>query len=129
MTLATLVFEGAVALLVLIAAVMLWRVDAKLRALRSGQDGIRASIIALDEASERARASLASLQRAARESGEALEDNVRRARGLSDELRLLVDAGDRQVDAAVARPRRKTIADHFPDGGRKTVYSDLKDVR
>ena len=129
MTLATLVFEGAVALLVLIAAVMLWRVDAKLRALRSGQDGIRASIIALDEASERARAGLASLQRAARESGEALDDNVRRARGISDELRLLVDAGDRQVDDAVARPRRKTIADHFPDGGRKTVYSDLRDVR
>ncbi|WP_394692265.1 DUF6468 domain-containing protein [Hyphobacterium sp.] len=129
MTLATLVFEGAVALLVLIAAVMLWRVDARLRALRSGQDGIRASIIALDEASERARASLASLQRAARESGETLEQNVRKAQGLSDELRLLVEAGDRQADDIAARPRRKTIAEHFPEGGRKTIYSDLKDVR
>ncbi|MBI1237165.1 MAG: hypothetical protein GC188_10830 [Alphaproteobacteria bacterium] len=129
MTLATLVFEGAVALLVLIAAVMLWRVDARLRALRSGQDGIRASIIALDEASERARASLAGLQRAARESGESLEENVRRAQGLSDELRLLVEAGDRQADSIASRPRRKTIAEHFPEGGRKTVYTDLKDVR
>ncbi|WP_421791095.1 DUF6468 domain-containing protein [Hyphobacterium sp.] len=129
MTLATLVFEGAVALLVLLAAVMMWRVDAKLRALRSGQDGIRDSIIALDEASERARASLASLQRAARESGETLQDDVRRAQGLSDELRLLVEAGDRRANDIAARPRRKTIAEHFPEGGRKTVFSDLKDVR
>jgi len=129
MTLATLVFEGAVALLVLVAAIMLWRVDAKLRALRSGQDGIRASILQLDEASERARASLAALQRAARESGESLEDNVRRARGLADELRLLVEAGDRKAEDIAARPRRKTIADHFPEGGRKTIYSDLKDIR
>lgn len=129
MTLATLVFEGAVALLVLLAAVMMWRVDAKLRALRSGQDGIRDSIIALDEASERARASLASLQRAARESGESLEDNVRRAQGLADELRLLVETGDRRAEDIAARPRRKTIADHFPEGSRKTVFSDLKDVR
>ncbi|WP_420433271.1 DUF6468 domain-containing protein [Hyphobacterium sp.] len=129
MTLASLVFEGAVALLVLLAAIMLWRVDAKLRALRSGQDGIRASIIALDEASERARASLAALQRAAKDSGERLEANVQRAQSLSDELRLLVDAGDRQAEAIASRPRRKSIADHFPEGGRKTAFSDLKDVR
>lgn len=129
MTLASLVFEGAVALLVLLAAIMLWRVDAKLRALRSGQDGIRASIIALDEASERARASLAALQRAAKDSGEKLEANVQRAQSLSDELRLLVDAGDRQAEAIASRPRRKSIADHFPEGGRKTAFSDLKDVR
>ncbi|MEE2526184.1 DUF6468 domain-containing protein [Hyphobacterium sp. HN65] len=129
MTLASLVFEGAVALLIFLSAIMLWRVDSKLRALRSGQDGIRSSIIALDEASERARASLAALQRAARESGETLENNVKRAQSLADELRLLVDAGDRQAEGLAARPRRKTIAEHFPEGGRKTAFSDLKDVR
>ncbi|WP_421787293.1 DUF6468 domain-containing protein [Hyphobacterium sp.] len=129
MTLASLVFEGAVALLVLMAGIMLWRVDAKLRALRSGQDGIRASIIALDEASERARASLAALQRAAKDSGEKLDGNVQRAQVLADELRLLVDAGNRQAESIVTRPRRKSIADHFPDGGRKTAFSHLKDVR
>jgi hypothetical protein len=129
MTLASLVFEGAVALLVLLAAIMLWRVDSRLRALRSGQDGIRASIIALDEASERARASLAALQRAAKDSGETLDGNVQRAQALADELRLLVDAGDRQAEAIASRSRRKSIADHFPEGGRKTAFSDLKDVR
>ncbi|MEE2567056.1 DUF6468 domain-containing protein [Hyphobacterium marinum] len=129
MTYAGLIFEGAVAVLLLVAAVMMWRVDAKLRALKSGQDGIRQSVIALDEATDRARASLAALQRATRESGDELEDSVREARRLSDELRLLTSGAERRADALASRPARRPVSDVFPEGGRRTVFSDMKDVR
>lgn len=130
MTLAALVFEGFVAILLLVAAVMMWRVDRKLSALRSGQDGVRTAVVALDEATDRARASLAALQRATREGGEDLQNSVREARRVSDELRLLTSGADRRSETiAGSRPARKPIADVFPQGGRPNVFSDLKDVR
>lgn len=130
MTLAALAFEGIVALLLLAAAIMMWRVDRKLNALRNGQDGVRQAVVALDEATDRARASLAALNRATHESGEGLEQTVREARKVADELRLLTSGADRRSESiAGTRPARKLIADVFPQGGRPNVFSDLKDVR
>ena len=129
MTLAGLIFEGAVAALLLVAAVLMWRVDSKLRALKSGQDGVREAVVALDDATDRARASMAALQRATRESGERLEDQVRDARQLADELRLLTSGADRRADAMTRGAPRRPVSDVFPEGGRRTVFSDLKDTR
>ncbi|MAL09251.1 MAG: hypothetical protein CMF74_06270 [Maricaulis sp.] len=130
MTLAALAFEGVVAVLLLVAAVMMWRVDRKLSALRNGQDGVRQAVISLDEATDRARASLAALQRATREGGEDLERTVREARSVADELRLLTSGADRRSESiAGTRPARKPMAEVFPQGGRPNVFSDLKDVR
>ena len=129
MTLAGLIFEGTVAVLLIAAIFMMWRVDAKLRALKSGQDGVRQSVIALDEATDRARASLTALQRATHESGDDLKNQVRDAQGLADELRLLSSGADRRANAMAGRKTRKPVAEVFPDGGRRTVFSDLKDVR
>ena len=111
MTLAGLIFEGAVAALLLVAAVLMWRVDT------------------LDDATDRARASMAALQRATRESGEGLEDQVRDARQLADELRLLTSGADRRADAMTRGAPRRPVSDVFPEGGRRTVFSDLKDTR
>jgi len=129
MTLAGLVFEGLVAALLLVAVVMCWRVDKRLRALKSGQDGVQDSVIALNEATDRARASMAALERATLESGDVLEGRVRDARQLSDELRLMTSKADRTAESIAQRPARRRAKDIFPDGAGSRVLNDLKDVR
>lgn len=94
MSFAGLVFESLVAFLLLGAVVMCWRVDRRLKALRDGQDGLKNTIGALNDAVDRARASLAALDRASKHSGEALEDRIRQARQMADELRVLTDRGE-----------------------------------
>jgi len=130
MTLAALIFEGLVAALLVVAVVMCWRVDRRLNALKKGQDGVRESVIALNEATDRARASLGALERATAQSAEVLEKRVGEARTLADELRLVTGNADRQVEGLAQRraPRRRA-ADIFPEGAGSRVINDLKDVR
>ena len=129
MTLAGLVFEGVVACLLLVAVVMCWRVDRRLNALKTGQDGVRESVIALNDATDRARAALSALDRATRENGEILEKRLADARALSDELRLMTGKADRTADSMARRPSRRRAADIFPQGAGSSVLNDLKDVR
>lgn len=110
MTLASLAFEGLVCVLLLAAAVMCWRVDRRLRALRDGQDGLKDTIGALNDAVDRARASLAALDRAAREQGAGLKTEVEHARALCDELRFLNDQGEAKFERAETRTRRERTA-------------------
>ncbi|WP_291842955.1 DUF6468 domain-containing protein [Maricaulis sp.] len=130
MTLAALIFEGLVAALLVVAVVMCWRVDRRLSALKKGQDGVRESVIALNEATDRARASLGALERATAQSVDVLEKRVHEARSLADELRLVTGSADRKADR-MAQPRapRRRAADIFPDGAGSRVINDLKDVR
>ncbi|MGY6531389.1 DUF6468 domain-containing protein [Glycocaulis sp.] len=109
MSMAAFVFEVLVALLLIGAAVMCWRVDRRLKALRDGQDGLRDTVAGLNDAVDRARAALAALDRASRESGEVLEARTREARALADELRLLAGAGERGLER-FERPRRSAPA-------------------
>ncbi|MCH8520419.1 DUF6468 domain-containing protein [Glycocaulis sp.] len=102
---AAFVFEVIVALLLVGAAMMCWRVDRRLKALRDGQDGLRDTVAGLNDAVDRARAALAALDRASRESSEVLEARTREARALADELRLLAGAGERGLER-FERPRR-----------------------
>ncbi len=106
MSIAALAYEALVCVLLAAAAVMCWRVDRRLRALRSGQDGLKATITDLNDAVDRARASLAALDRASKEQGAALKAEVEAARRLSDELRFLTDRGEDQAQAVLARRER-----------------------
>jgi len=106
MTLAAIAYEALVCILLAAAAVMCWRVDRRLRALRSGQDGLKDTITALNDAVDRARASLGALDRASKEQGAALKSDVEAARRLSDELRFLTDQGEIQAQAALSRRER-----------------------
>ncbi|WP_146190632.1 DUF6468 domain-containing protein [Marinicauda salina] len=110
MSMAVLAFEGLVALLLLGALVMCWRVDRRLRALRSGQDGLRDTIAQLNDAVDRARASLAALDRAAKEHGGELETRVEEARQLSQELRFLNDGAEARAERLSRAPRRSRSA-------------------
>lgn len=130
MSYAPLIFEGLVAVLLVVAVVMCWRVDRRLRALKTGQDGVRGSVIALNDATDRARASLAALERATRESGEVLEQRVAEARQLSEELRLMTGQADRKADAMVRRPAgRRRASEVFPEGAGSKVINELKNIR
>ncbi|MBR9825807.1 MAG: hypothetical protein GYB36_08395 [Alphaproteobacteria bacterium] len=129
MTLAGLIFEGMVAALLLVAVVMCWRVDRRLNALKSGQDGVRESVIALNDATDRARAALAALERATTQSGDVLEQRVAEARKLTDELQFVSGRADRTVENASRRAPRRRAAEIFPEGAGSSVLNDLKDVR
>lgn len=112
MSMTAFVLELVLLVVLIAAALLCWRVDRRLRALREGQDGLRDTVRTLDEAVERARASLAALDRASRGAGVELQDQVREARALADELRLLTDAGERSA-GRLAQARRR------PEGERK----------
>ncbi|MEQ8405115.1 MAG: DUF6468 domain-containing protein [Oceanicaulis sp.] len=107
MSIASLAFEALVCVLLLAAAVMCWRVDRRLRALRDGQDGMKDTIGALNDAVDRARASLAALDRASKEQGAALKGEVDHARKLCDELRFLNDQGEAHFERSEHRNRRE----------------------
>jgi hypothetical protein len=98
MTLAGLAFEALVCVLLLMAVIMCWRVDRRLRALRNGQDGLVGTITGLNDAVERARATLSALDRATRDGGESLREEVDRF--LSGEAEL-------SAERLTTRPRRE----------------------
>ena len=126
MSIASLAFEALVCVLLLAAAVMCWRVDRRLRALRDGQDGMKDTIGALNDAVDRARASLAALDRASKDQGAALKTEVEHARRLCDELRFLNDQGEAHFERAEQRnrrdrpaPRRAAEEPEAPASGRR----------
>ncbi|MDX5367293.1 MAG: DUF6468 domain-containing protein [Alphaproteobacteria bacterium] len=68
--------------------------DRKLRAMRAGQDGMRELVSELNNATQRAVGAIDGLKRASEESGEELAERIRRARGLADELSLMLESGN-----------------------------------
>lgn len=137
MTLASLAFEALVCVLLLAAAVMCWRVDRRLRALREGSDGLKDTIGALNDAVDRARASLAALDRASKEQGAALKTEVEHARALCDELRFLNDQGEARFERLDGRNRRERASaprpapaeTDIPDTGSRRRLEALKALR
>lgn len=113
MSMAAFLFEALIGVLLVGAAVMCWRVDRRLKALRDGQDGLKETVSALNDAVDRARAGLAALDRASKEAGETLEQRTRQARVLADELRLLTGAGESRLDR-FERMRRPQAASELP---------------
>ena len=113
MSMAAFLFEALIGVLLVGAAIMCWRVDRRLKALRDGQDGLKETVAALNDAVDRARAGLASLDRASKETGEALDQRTREARALADELRLLTSAGETRLER-FERARRPHPASELP---------------
>ena len=68
--------------------------DRKLRAMRAGQDGMRELVSELNAATQRALGAIEGLMGAMEESGEELAERIRRARGLADELSLMLESGN-----------------------------------
>jgi len=114
MTLA-LGFEILLALLLLVTVFYCWRLDKRLNALRTGQDGMRDAVTELIKATTHAETCIAGLRQSASQSGNALDERIKNAQKLAADLQRLT----RQ--SAVSRPSpRLTPVNAAQDASQKT---------
>jgi hypothetical protein len=99
-----LAIEIVLALLLSACLFYFWRLDRKLAALRSGQDGALAAAAELAQATAQAEAAVRALRATAQESGRDLQARINDARATADRLGL--GAGRIRSAADVAAGRR-----------------------
>ncbi len=125
MSMLGLTFEAVVAFALVAAAILCWRLDRRLSALKSGQDGVRQAVIALAEATARAQASVRDLRATSEEAGRDLQAKITAARTIADELNILGGAGARRIrdridlDDEAPEPARKPRAAPSTAAGRR----------
>ncbi|MGE0046310.1 MAG: DUF6468 domain-containing protein [Hyphomonadaceae bacterium] len=84
----TFALEGLLAFLMLACLFYCWRLERKLSALRSGQDGIRQAAAELVQAVAQAENAVRTLRASAQETGRDLQARIDTARALSERLGL-----------------------------------------
>jgi Domain of unknown function (DUF6468) len=123
------------ALTVLLAATLVYCIvlERRLASVRKGQDGLRKMIGELNGAIAGAGQSLRALKSAAGESAEVLDERLKRARSLADELALLTASGeriaerfDRAMPSTSAAPRSRGP---LPSGSVMNRLDALRTVR
>src|SRR5690606_14400419 len=85
-------------------------IDRRLRAMRSGQDGLRQLIQDLSSATGKAMNAIAQLRQAGDATGSALGEQVKRGQALADELSLMVQAGNDIANRLGGIETRRTAA-------------------
>ena len=80
--------EIVLALMLAVCLVYFWRLDRKLQALRSGQDGALAAAAELAQATAQAEAAVRALRATASETGRDLQARINDARAAADRLGL-----------------------------------------
>ncbi len=125
-----MILEALVAVLLVVTVVYCAILDRRLKALRSGQDGLKAIVEALDGATRRAQTSIGELRAAAEATGLALSAHTAKGRALCDELQIMAEAGNALADrlAAARHPpvrltlhrSRKPRGRRFPRIGKTT---------
>jgi hypothetical protein len=80
--------EIVLALMLAVCLVYFWRLDRKLQALRSGQDGALAAAAELAQATAQAEAAVRALRATAQETGRDLQARINDARTTADRLGL-----------------------------------------
>ncbi len=89
-----LLLEGIVSILLIATIGYCAMIDRRLRAMRSGQDGLRDLISELSVATEQASDAISRLRDASNATGQKLSEQVARVRGLADELAFMLEAGN-----------------------------------
>ena len=84
----TLVLESVLAIMLGACLFYFWRLDRKLNALRTGQDGIRAAAAELVHATTQAEAAVRALKLTAAEAGRDLQARINDAKATADRLGL-----------------------------------------
>ena len=82
----TLVLESALGILLAACLFYCWRLDRKLSALRSGQDGIREAARELNASAAAAEAAVRNLRQTAHETGRDLQGRIDTAGALAEKL-------------------------------------------
>ena len=94
----SLILEVVVAGLLVVTAAYCFVLDRRLRALRTGQDGLKAVIEGLDAATERAQTSILQLKVVGEQTSKKLDEDIAKARILADELSVMIESGDNIAD-------------------------------
>jgi ABC-type transporter Mla subunit MlaD len=124
----SMVLELTLSLLLAATLVYCIVLERRLAAVRKGQDGLHTMIGELNGAITGAGASLRALKSAAAEAAETLDDRLKRARAVADELSVLSTSGERiaqRFDRAVP----KQPAQQLPSGNVMRRLDALKAVR
>ncbi|WP_022697338.1 DUF6468 domain-containing protein [Euryhalocaulis caribicus] len=114
-----LIFQGATVIIALVAAAFAWRLDRRLTAMRSGQDGMTKLVAELAETTVRAEGAVRELKQAGGEAGAELEAQIARAKEAAEELRLLSPEDRRRTQ------RREPRAEPRPAESRAQGFADL----
>ncbi|HEX7777222.1 MAG TPA: DUF6468 domain-containing protein [Parvibaculum sp.] len=88
--------------------------DRRLRAMRTGQDGLRDLIRDLSVATNDAAAAIGRLREASDATGKSLTEQVKRGRALADELALMVESGNDIANRLGGIETRRPIAASTP---------------
>ena len=118
------------ALCFLLAATLVYCIvlERRLAAVRKGQEGLKTMIGKLDAAISGAGASLRALKSAASSAAETLDERLRRARLLADELALLTASGER-IAERFDRAAKSAAPSPLPSGSVMHRLDALKAVR
>jgi hypothetical protein len=129
----TLSFILETALTFLLAATLAYCIvlERRLSAVRKGQDGLKAMIGELNAAISGAGASLRALKSTASSAAETLDDRLKRARLLADELALLTASGERIAERfdRTPKPVERNVPANLPSGSIMHRLDTLKAVR
>jgi len=90
----SLAIELIVGALLIATIVYCFLLDRRLRALRDGEGDLRQIVVALDRATTRAQGAITDLRVSCDTLTRDMERDLKKARGLADELALMVEAGD-----------------------------------
>jgi hypothetical protein len=107
-----MIVEIALSALLFLTLIYCAVLERRLAALRSGQDGLKQTIAALNEAIISAGSSMRMLKSTAAGAAEALDARMSRARSLADELSLLAASGERiaeRMDRGAVKPNSNNV--------------------
>ena len=109
---ASLIFD--IVILVTLGATIFYarKLSSQFAEMRDDRKAMEQLIAALNTASSRAEAAIKSLKEAATTGGDSLQEKINAARGLSDELEIMVQAGDNLAERlqGIAETSRKGAA-------------------
>jgi hypothetical protein len=116
------------ALMVLLAFTLVYCIvlERRLAALRSGQDGLKATFGELNTALLAAATTVRALKQSAADAGEQLDERLSRARSLADELALITASGERIAERFDRAPAPKMA---MPAGAMSNRLEALRAVR
>lgn len=117
-----LALDLLVALLLALVAIYCYVLDRRLSAVREGQASLAAFLAQLTEATQAAERTIGGLKGLADGTGGELQARVKAARGVADELALLVESGARVAE-------RLEGARAKPETPQQTLLRALKEAR
>ncbi|MEN6543701.1 DUF6468 domain-containing protein [Parvibaculum sp.] len=128
-----LLLEGIVAMLLVATIGYCATIDRRLRAMRSGQDGLRDLIHELSLATGQASEAIARLRDASNATGQKLSEQVSRGRSLADELAFMLEAGNDIANRLGSIEARRAPAGIVPNlkpaaGPRQASATPVRDA-